>query len=482
MTGQADSLDRLSAGYRQFRDGGSLVRHGGRVVAVSPNHFRVRGLAGSSQLGDVVHHDRGTTGRRGEVIQIDGTDITVAPFRDARDLSVGALVVNRGALSANPGDGWLGRVVNALGEPVDGKGPLMGEAASPQAEVKRPTAMQRGRVDQPFRTGVRVIDIFTPLCYGQRFGLFAGSGVGKSTLLAMLARADAFDVIVVTLVGERGREVREFIEETFGPDDMAKAVVVLATSDESAMMRRRAPECALQIAEHFRNRGKRVLLLLDSVTRYAHALREVAISIGEPPVARGYPASVFTELPRMLERAGPGAEGGGSITAIITVLVDGDDHNDPVADAVRGILDGHLVMDRQIADQGRYPAVNPLASISRLANRVWREEEKTLVLQLRSMIHRFEETRDLRLLGAWQPGADPALDKAVETVPAIYDALCQGPSDPVSADPFADLIAFLKGGTGGGQAEAPADQAAPVEAETSEDTASADSNTGGDSG
>ncbi|MEZ5811868.1 MAG: flagellar protein export ATPase FliI [Rhizobiaceae bacterium] len=446
MTGQASSLDRLAAGYRQFRDSGDMVLSGGRVVAISPNHFRVKGLAASSRLGDVVHHDRGPVGRRGEVIRIDGTDITVAPFRDARHLTVGAVVVNRGPLSASPGDGWLGRVVDALGEPVDGKGPLLGGEAAAHAETSQPTAMQRGRVDQPFRTGVRVIDIFTPLCYGQRFGLFAGSGVGKSTLLAMLARADAFDVIVVALVGERGREVREFIEETFGPGDMAKAIVVLATSDESAMMRRRAPECALQIAEHFRDRGKRVLLLLDSVTRYAHALREVAISIGEPPVARGYPASVFTELPRMLERAGPGAEGGGSITAIITVLVDGDDHNDPVADAVRGILDGHLVMDRQIADQGRYPAVNPLASISRLANRVWREEEKALVLQLRSMIHRFEETRDLRLLGAWQPGADAALDKAVETVPAIYDALCQEPSDPVSSDPFADLITFLKGG------------------------------------
>ena len=220
---------------------------------------------------------------------------------------------------------------------------------------------------QRFPTGVRVIDIFTPICFGQRLGVFAGSGVGKSTLLAMLAAADAFDTVVVALVGERGREVREFLEDTIGRTCMAKTVAVVATSDESAMMRRRAPDTAMRVAEHFRDQGDRVLLVLDSITRFAHALREVATGTGEPPVARGYPASVFTELPKLLERAGPGVEGRGSITAIISVLVDGDDHNDPVADSVRGILDGHVVLDRSIAEQGRYPPVNPLSSISRLA-------------------------------------------------------------------------------------------------------------------
>jgi flagellum-specific ATP synthase len=234
----------------------------------------------------------------------------------------------------------------------------------------------------------------------------------------MLARADAFDTVVVALIGERGREVREFLEDTIGPQGMKKTVAVVATSDESAMMRRRAPDTAMRVAEHFRERGHRVLLLLDSITRFAHALREVATATGEPPVARGYPASVFTDLPKLLERAGPGAEGSGSITAILSVLVDGDDHNDPVADSTRGILDGHIVLSRSIAEQGRYPPVDPLASVSRLAPKAWTDDQRVLVGKLRAMISRYEDTRDIRLLGAYQPGADPELDMAVRQVPS----------------------------------------------------------------
>jgi flagellum-specific ATP synthase len=303
--------------------------------------------------------------------------------------------------------------------------------------------MARQRVGTSFHTGVKVIDIFTPLCFGQRLGVFAGSGVGKSTLLAMLAGAAAFDTVVVALVGERGREVREFLEDTIGAS-MAKTVAVVATSDESAMMRRRAPDTAMRVAEHFRDQGDRVLLILDSITRFAHALREVATGTGEPPVARGYPASVFTDLPKLLERAGPGLEGTGSITAVISVLVDGDDHNDPVADSVRGILDGHVVLDRTIAEQGRYPPVNPLSSISRLAGKAWSSEQRALVTQLKAMISRFEDTRDIRLLGAYQGGADAELDMAVRQVPLIYQALTQSPSDRASADAFADLARHLK--------------------------------------
>ena len=211
------------------------------------------------------------------------------------------------------------------------------------------------------------------------------------------------------------------------------------------MMRRRAPDTAMRVAEHFRDQGHRVLLVLDSITRFAHALREVATGTGEPPVARGYPASVFTDLPKLLERAGPGVEGTGSITAIISVLVDGDDHNDPVADSVRGILDGHVVLDRSIAEQGRFPAVNPLASISRLANKAWTPEQRALAIKLKAMISRFEDTRDIRLLGAYQGGADPELDMAVRQVPLVYEALVQSPQDGPSADPFADLARHLKG-------------------------------------
>jgi flagellum-specific ATP synthase len=259
----------------------------------------------------------------------------------------------------------------------------------------------------------------------------------------MLARADAFDKVVIALVGERGREVREFIEDTLG-ENIQKSVAVVATSDESPMLRKMAPLSAITIAEHFRDEGHNVLMIVDSVTRFAHAIREVATASGEPPVARGYPASVFTEMPKLLERAGPGPEGTGSITAIISILVDGDNHNDPIADSTRGILDGHIVLDRALAEEGRYPPIDPLASISRLARKVWTPDEEKLVSRLKSLIHRYEETRDLRLIGGYRPGADPDLDMAVKQVPPIYDVLKQTPGERPSRDAFADMAVALK--------------------------------------
>jgi flagellum-specific ATP synthase len=440
-----NALAALERTFNEFVTGRPLVAHGGRVTEVSPTHFRVHGLSGAARLGDVVEL-RSRAGRRmGEIVQIDASDIVVAPFEVAADAGVGDTVFDRGPFDIAPSRSWRGRAVDALGRAIDKKGPLIaGERHDPDA-LKTPPALGRQRVGTPFVTGVRVIDIFTPLCYGQRLGIFAGSGVGKSTLLAMLAAADAFDAVVVALVGERGREVREFLEDTLGPRGVAKTVAVVATSDESAMIRKHAPGTAMRIAEYFRASGDKVLLILDSITRFAHALREVATGTGEPPVARGYPASVFTDLPKLLERAGPGVEGAGSITAILSVLVDGDDHNDPVADSVRGILDGHVVLDRSIAEQGRYPPVNPLASISRLAGKAWSDEQRGLVMRLRAMISRFEDTRDIRLLGAYQPGADAELDIAVRQVPQLYEAMSQSPKDRPSRDPFGDLARHLKG-------------------------------------
>jgi len=437
-----NSLLTLERGFGRFSAPGALVRAGGRIVEVSASHYRIRGLSRHACVGDVVEHT-GERGRRtGEIVRIEPDDVLVAPFQAATDLGIGAEVFNRGAFVVAPDASWRGRVVDALGHAID-KGPPLGHGE--QGAAAAAGAMSRQRVEQPFMTGVRVIDIFAPMCFGQRLGIFAGSGVGKSTLLAMLASADAFDTVVIALVGERGREVREFLEDTIGQKNMAKTVAVVSTSDESAMMRRRAPGTAMSVAEYFRDRGDRVLLVVDSITRFAHALREVATAAGEPPVARGYPASVFMELPKLLERAGPGAIGGtGSITAIISVLIDGDDHNDPVADSVRGILDGHIVLDRAIAEQGRYPPVNPLASISRLATRAWSEEQRALVARLKAMIARFEDTRDIRLLGAYQPGADIELDLAVRQVPLLYEALAQSPGDGASRDPFGDLARHLK--------------------------------------
>ncbi|TPI46964.1 flagellar protein export ATPase FliI [Mesorhizobium sp. B2-9-1] len=452
----ADTADRLAAlerVWRRFDDPQALLSRGGRVVEISPTHYKVRGLSGVARLGDIVEQ-RGKTGaRRGEIVKIGSDEVVVAPFERSADAGIGDAVFRRGPLAVAPHVSWRGRAIDALTRVIDGGPPLIRPNAADVAHGATPGALARQRVGTGFLTGVRVIDIFTPLCFGQRLGIFAGSGVGKSTLLAMLAGAEAFDTVVVALIGERGREVREFLEDTIGAQSMAKTVAVVATSDESAMMRRRAPDTAMCVAEHFRDQGHRVLLVLDSITRFAHALREVATGTGEPPVARGYPASVFTDLPKLLERAGPGAEGKGSITAIISVLVDGDDHNDPVADSVRGILDGHVVLDRALAEQGRYPPVNPLSSISRLADKAWSAEQRMLVTRLKSMIARFEDTRDIRLLGAYQSGADTELDIAVRQVPLIYEALTQSPRDRASADPFADLARHLKGKLNGDQGD-----------------------------
>ena len=437
-------LDMLESIWRRFSDPGALVRHGGTIVDIAATHYRVRGLSRTARLGDIVEHRSRSGIHRGEVVQIAPEAVLVAPYDRAAEAGVGDTVLNAGPLRFSPHVSWRGRAIDALARPIDGGPPLLEGEALHAADTATPPALARQRVGTSFLTGVRVIDIFTPICFGQRLGIFAGSGVGKSTLLAMLAGADAFDTVVVALIGERGREVREFLEDTMGARGMAKTVAVVATSDESPMMRKRAPDTAMRVAENFRAKGHRVLLVLDSITRFAHALREVATGTGEPPVARGYPASVFTDLPKLLERAGPGAEGTGSITAIISVLVDGDDHNDPVADSVRGILDGHVVLDRAIAQQGRYPPVDPLGSISRLAGKAWSEEQRNVVTKLRAMISRFEDTRDIRLLGAYQPGADAELDIAVRQVPVLYEAMMQSPRDRPSADPFGDLARHLK--------------------------------------
>lgn len=443
---QANALARLEGVYRRFADEDFTVRRGGRISEVTPSHLRARGLADTARLGDIVEYGGGAGAGRhaAEIVRIAPDNVLVAPFQKDGDARLNEPVFNRGQLDVTPHASWRGRAIDALARPIDDGPALSGPVSRQHAKSSAPAALRRQRVATSFLTGVRVIDIFTPLCHGQRLGVFAGSGVGKSTLLAMLAGADAFDTVVVALIGERGREVREFLEDTVGEASMAKTVAVVATSDESAMMRRRAPDTAMRVAECFRERGDRVLLILDSITRYAHALREVAIGAGEPPVARGYPASVFTEMPKLLERAGPGEGTSGSITAILSVLVDGDDHNDPVADSVRGILDGHVVLDRAIAEQGRYPPVNPLASISRLADKAWSDDQRTLVQRLRSMVSRFEDTRDIRLLGAYQAGLDAELDQAVRQVPVIYEALKQSPREEPSADPFADLAERLK--------------------------------------
>ncbi|WP_230533128.1 flagellar protein export ATPase FliI [Microvirga roseola] len=421
----------------------SRIRIGGLIREVTPSYCRISGLSKFVCLGDSIEYGpRGRT-QIGEVVRIDDAGVTVKPFDDRIEAGLGTPAYFAGDRKLRPDPAWRGRVINALGEPLDGLGALLQGDRPVSGESPPPSAMKRARVQKPLKTGVKVIDLFTPICEGQRIGIFAGSGVGKSTLLAMLAKSASFDTIVVALVGERGREVREFLEGPIEPN-LGRSVVVVSTGDESPMMRRQAPKTATAIAEYFRDRGDTVLLIVDSVTRYAHAARDVALAAGEPAVARGYTPSVFSELPKLLERSGPGEEGEGSITGIFSVLVDGDDHNDPVADNIRGTLDGHIVLDRGIADQGRYPAVNILSSISRLADHVWSVDQKELVRRLKGLVARYEDTRDLRLMGGYQAGTDPELDQAVVIVPKIYEALRQDLSMLASRDAFMDLAEFLK--------------------------------------
>jgi flagellum-specific ATP synthase len=429
------------------------VRVGGVLTEVTPVSCRVSGLSHAVKLGDCVAWQGECGMQIGEIVRIDGTNATVKPFDAQVKAALGTRAWRTSRPLLHPHHSWMGRTIDALGRPIDGAGPLVQGAEPCGMERMPPPAMRRQRVRAPVKTGVRAIDCFTPLCAGQRIGIFAGSGVGKSTLLSMLARSRGFDVAVVALVGERGREVREFLEDALGAD-RARAVAVVSTGDESPMMRRLAPKTAMAIAEFFRDHSKSVLLIVDSVTRFVHAAREVALAAGEPPVARGFTPGVFSDLPKLLERAGPGEEGQGAITGIFSVLVDGDDHNDPVADCIRGTLDGHIVLSRSIADQGRYPAVDILASVSRLAGVTWTPDERRMVTALRALIARFEETRDLRLMGGYRQGLDAELDNAVQIVPRLYEILKQGPHDAPSPNAFQEVARMLSGQVPAGGAKA----------------------------
>jgi len=421
-----------------------LASVSGAVSEIAPTHFRVSGLSRFVRLGELIGVKSNERPQIGEVVRIDSDGVIAKPFDRKFSGGLGSVAFRMPPLSFAPDPSWKGRVINALGAPLDGQGTLIPGSRAVSVDAEPPPAMKRARVHKPLRTGVRVIDLFAPICAGQRVGIFAGSGVGKSTLLAMLARSGGFDTVVLALVGERGREVREFIEDVLG-NDRARAITIVSTGDESPMMRRLAPKTAMAVAEYFRDRGESVLLVVDSITRFAHAAREVALAAGEPAVARGYAPTVFTDLPRLLERAGPGENGSGTITGIFSVLVDGDDHNEPIADTIRSTLDGHIVLSRHIADQARYPAVDVLASVSRLAHCVWDPEERELVSKLRAMIAKYEDTRDLRLMGGYQSGRDSGLDQAVDLVPKIYSAMKQDAAAAPSGDAFRELRDMLKG-------------------------------------
>lgn len=348
-----------------------------------------------------------------------------------------------------PDQSWLGRTINAEAQPIDGGQPLL-RGAEPYGLRNPPLpAHERARVGDPLDLGVRVLNTFTTCCEGQRMGIFAGSGVGKSVLMSMLARNTDVDVAVIGLIGERGREVQEFIAEYLGEEGMKRAIVIVATSDESALMRRQAAYLTMSLAEYFRDHGQRVLCMMDSLTRFAMAQREIGLAIGEPPTAKGYPPTVFTELPRLLERAGPGLKDSGSVTGLFTVLVEGDDHNEPIADAVRGILDGHIVMERSIAERGRFPAVNVLRSVSRTMPGCVPEAFRPTLSKARELMSVFADMEELIRLGAYRKGSDPKVDRAIALNPALEAFLSQAGNERTSiADGYNLLEAILE--TGGG--------------------------------
>jgi flagellum-specific ATP synthase len=426
----------------------------GRVAAVNGLLVEARGGLTRLAIGARAEIDRlGNTPLAAEVVGFRDTRALLMPFGAVEGVAPGAdiRIMPEGA-SVRPTLAWKGRIVDAFGTPIDGKGPLPQGAAAYPLRSPPPPAHARGRVGARLDLGVRAMDVFTTTCQGQRLGIFAGSGVGKSVLLSMLAKGADCDAVVVGLIGERGREVREFIEETLGPEGLKRAIVVVATSDEPALKRRQAAYMTMAIAEFLRDQDQHVLCLMDSVTRFAMAQREIGLAAGEPPTTKGYTPTVFTELPKLLERAGPGpvrpdGTTSGPITGMFTILVDGDDHNEPIADATRGILDGHIVMERAIAERGRFPAINVLKSISRTMPGCQLPAERDIQKKARSSLSSYANMEELIRIGAYRMGADPQVDRAIALNPELESFLSQAPDDFTSLDDAFARLALIMGET-----------------------------------
>ena len=404
----------------------------GRVTAVQGLLVEIGGIDNMLSIGSTCHIvARGGRRVACEVVGFRSRRVLAMPFGSLDGVGLGckAEIADTDPV-IYPSSGWLGRIVSALGEPLDDKGPLPMGPTPFAIRAAPPPAHSRQRVAGKVDLGVRAINTFLTCCRGQRMGIFAGSGVGKSTLMSMMARFTASDVIVIGLIGERGREVQDFIGEALGPEGLARSVVVVATGDEPPLMRRQAAYMTMAVAEAFRDEGKDVLCLMDSVTRFAMAQREIGLSAGEPPASKGYTPSVFAELPRLLERAGPGT-GKGSITGLFTVLVEGDDHNEPIADAVRSIVDGHIVLDRSIAERGRYPAINILRSVSRTMPACNTPAENEVVNRARALIAQYEDMAELIRLGAYKKGSDPGVDEAIRYQPDLDKFLSQAKNERV---------------------------------------------------
>ncbi|MFP4327163.1 MAG: FliI/YscN family ATPase [Paracoccaceae bacterium] len=421
----------------------SVVRPMGRVNSVEGSLVRVAGLSAHASLGDRLEiRRRDGEALAGEVLRLESTGVAMLTEGATEGVSLDDPVILLQPPVIAPTEAWLGRVIDPLCRPLD-EAPLMrGPEERPGRAAPPPAATRRGlgpRLD----TGMVALNTLLPIVRGQRMGLFAGSGVGKSSLLAQLARSMQADMVVLALIGERGRELRDFVETVLGPEGMRRAVVVAATSDAPATIRRRCAQTAMSVAEHFRDEGRSVLLLADSITRFAEAHREVALAIGEAPALRGYPASTAPLITSLCERAGPGAEGQGDITAVFTVLVAGSDMEEPLADIMRGVLDGHVVLDRAIAERGRYPAIDVLRSVSRSLPGAASEDENALIRRARQLLGAFEASEAMIRAGLYAEGSDPLLDQAIRAWPAL-DAFLAEPERHGIAHSFERLRLALR--------------------------------------
>ncbi len=415
----------------------------GFVKKISPTHIEGTGL--KLGIGDVVRiEDRSGDERTlGMVTSLEGDRFFITPFGFVEGLSTGDPVykVEQG-MGLNIGPGVLGRVISPFGEPIDGKGPIAADAWVPM--MRPPIApMRRGAINRVFETGVRTLDGMLTCGQGQKVGIFAGSGVGKSTLMGLIVRGCRVPIRVVALIGERGREIPEFIDHALG-GDLSNTVIIASTSDDSPLMRKYGAFAAMAVAEYFKDRGEDVLFMMDSVTRFAMAQREIGLSLGEPPTSKGYPPSVFALLPQLMERAGS-EQRKGSITAFFTVLVEGDDMNDPIADQARSILDGHLVLSRQLGDLGLYPPIDLLASASRVMPSLADDRHLQAVRDLRKLISLMRENEVLVRIGAYSPGSDPQLDRALEKRAAIEEFMSQSlPEERLFSEVIEELITLAQ--------------------------------------
>jgi len=394
----------------------------GEVVQVTG--LVIESIGPGVSLGDICEiSSPRLNGLQAEVVGFRDHRVLLMPLGEMQEIHAGCEVAATGRTAGiNVSEALVGRIIDGLGRPIDGKGPLPAGVLRP-LHCAPPNPLTRERILKPFQTGVKSLDLFTPVGRGQRLGIFAGSGVGKSTLLGMIARGAESEINVIALIGERGRELREFIEKDLGPEGMARSIIVVSTSDQPALIRRRAALIATAIAEHFRDEGKKVLFMMDSVTRYAMAQREIGLAVGEPPTSRGYTPSVFSVLPRLLERTGNGERG--SITALYTVLVDGDDMNEPISDAVRGILDGHVVLSRALATANHFPAVDVLESVSRVTLEICSKEELASIAKARDLLATYRKHEDVITIGAYTKGSSPHVDLAIEKQPLVRDLLRQ---------------------------------------------------------